>query len=558
VLAASALLITLPPFQAFLLAENNEFLKRIANPGPMLETTQISRRRVAQTNLILGYGRYTVGIFNQLILVPLYLHFISLAAYGSWLASGNVVTLLSILDMGFNLIVTQRLATAVGAGDDNRFVREVGSSVGLILGGFVFVGTVAFILSPWIPGWINAPASQTTALRGAIVLAGIGAAAQVIALGMWSVLQAWQLAFWCEFNLLISAVLGLSATVMALFRGIGVVAFGVGTVVTGTSAAVLLTSVVALEWRRRKLPLPKISLQGSSELFRSSSPVIVSRITSSFVNNGQSAIVSACLNPTAAAILSLTSRIFIGCRTLLEPIIGCSFAGIAHLAGESAPHSGRVRAVLQELFTIIGVFAALMFGMATALNVSFGRLWVGPERFGGVALTIAICMATLAVSISNVQGTILTALGNIRGPAWSSLLEVGIRVPLTIVLLLYLGIIGAPLAAGATSLAVGSWYLFRLLRRALSLRMVEAFKVMGSGLPALTACLSVCVAAALFLPPATTWFALIRRGALMAFVLVTLVVALTPFARRKCGQVAMFLSSWRRKAAPEPVALHLP
>ena len=524
----------------------------------MLEPTKISRRRAAKINLILGYGRYTVGIFNQLILVPLYLRFIGIAAYGSWLASGNVVTLFSVLDIGFNLIVTQRLATAAGAGDDNRFVREVGSSLGLILAGCVFVSAVTFILSPWIPGWINAPSSQTAALRRAIVLAGIGAAGEVFSLSMWSVLQAWQLAFWCEFNLLISSVLGLTATVIALYRGIGVVAFGVGAFVTGTSAAALLISVVALQWRRRKLPLPTIKLRGSSELFRHSSPVIVSRITLSLVNNGQSVIVSACLNPTAAAILSLTSRIFTGCRTLLEPIIGSSFAGIAHLVGESASNSDRVRKVLQELFTIVGVSAALMFGMAAALNVSFGRLWVGSERFGGVALTIVICMATLAVSINNVQGVIVTALGNIRGPAWCSLLEVGVRVPLSIVLLLGFGIIGAPLAACVTSLAVGSWYLFRLLRRELSLGTVEALKIVSGGSPALTACLSVSIAAALVLSPATTWFALILRGAIMTIVLVTLTVALTPFALGKAGEVAMFLSSRRSKATPEPVALRLP
>lgn len=509
----------------------------------MLETAQISRRRAARINLILGYGRYTVGIFNQLLLVPLYLRFIGIEAYGSWLASGNVVTLLSVLDIGFNLIVTQRLATAFGAGDDNRFVREVGSSLGLVLAAFVFLSAVTFVLSPWIPGWINAPASQTAALRWAIVFAGIGAAAEVIALSMWSVLQAWQLAFWCEFNLLMSSVWGLTATVIALFRGIGVVAFGVGAFVTGTSAAVLLIFVVALQWRRRKLPLPMIKLRGSSELFRYSSPVIVSRIALSLVNNGQFVIVSACLNPTSAAILSLTSRIFTGCRTLLEPIIGSSFAGIAHLVGELTLNSGRVRTVLQELFTIIGVSAALMFGMAAALNVSFGRLWVGPERFGGVALTIVICIATLAVSINNVQGVIVTALGNIRGPAWNSLLEVVIRVPLTIVLLLWLGILGAPLAAIGSSLAIGSWYLFRLLRRELSLRTGEALQVVGGGLPALTACLAVAVGAALLLSPAATWFALVCRGALMAVVLVTLVLTLTPFARSKAGQVALFLSS---------------
>lgn len=518
----------------------------ITVPGPLPEATQISRRRAAKINLSLGYCKYTVFILNQLILVPLYLRFIGIEAYGSWLASGNVVTLLNVLDMGFSLVVTQRLATAFGEGDDDRFVREVGSSLGVVLAAFAFLSAVTFALSPWIPGWIKAPASQTAPLRWAIVLAGVGAAAQVIALSPWSVLQAWQLAFLCEFNLLISAILGLTATVIALFRGIGVIAFGVGMLVAGTSAVALLVSVVAFQWRRRKLPLPLIRFRDSYELFKYSSPVIVSRMTLSFVNDGQSVFVSACIGPTAAAILSLTSRTFSGCRTMLEPIIGCSFAGIAHLVGKSELHSARVRVVLQELFTIVGISAAVILGLAAALNVSFGRLWVGPQRFGGVVLTIVICLATLAVSTNNILGIILTALGNIRAPAWASLLVLMIRVPLTIGLLLWLGIIGAPLAAIASSLAIGSWYLFRLLRRDLSLNTVEALHVVGGGLPALAACLSVAIAAALLFSPAATWFYLVFRGVLMALALLTLTVLLTPFARDKVAQAAMFLSSLRR------------
>src|SRR5579872_6711385 len=107
--------------------------------GPMRESAQISRRRAAKINLTVGYARYVVVIVNQLILVPLYLKFMTIGAYGSWLASGNVVTLLNVLDIGFSLVVTQRLATAFGAGDNDQFVREVGSSLGIALGGFAFL-----------------------------------------------------------------------------------------------------------------------------------------------------------------------------------------------------------------------------------------------------------------------------------------------------------------------------------------------------------------------------------------------------------------------------------
>jgi O-antigen/teichoic acid export membrane protein len=511
--------------------------------------SRISRRRAAKINLFLGYSRYTVFVFNQIILVPLYLNFIGIEAYGSWLASGNVVTLLNILDMGFSLVVTQRLATAFGEGDDHRFVQEVGSSLGVVVAGFIFLSAIAFTLAPWIPGWINAPASQNAPLRWAIVLAGIGAGAQVVALSPWAVLQAWQSAFLCEFSLFVSAILGLTATVFFLFRGMAVTAFGVGALVSGGSAAILLLSAVAIQWRRRKLPLPLLDFRGSSELFKYASPVIVSRMALSCVNEGQPVIVSACIGPAAAAILSLTERTFKGCRTLLEPIIGCSFAGIAHLTGISDLHSARVRLVLKELLTIVSLTGAVLLGLAVALNVSFGRLWVGQERFGGRALTIAICLATVALSTNNILGMILTALGNIRGPAWVSLLVLAARVPLMIVLLRQLGIIGAPLAAIASSLVIGSWYLFRLFRRDLSLRTMEALHVVGGGLPALAACLSIAVMAAL-LSPAPTWWSLIWRGVMMSLALLTLTILLTPFARDKAAQAAVtFLSSLRRRIA---------
>src|SRR6185437_11138507 len=160
-----------------------------------------------------------------------------------------------------------------------------------------FLNVAVFVLSPWIPGWINAPPSEAAKLRLAIVLAGIGMATQIIGSIMWSVLQAWQLAFLCEFQLLLAAIFGVAATVIALFRGLGVVAFGVGALVRGTSAAALLILVVAFQWSARKLPLPSIRVRNVCELFRHSSPVIISRFVLSLVNDGQVVIVSACLNP---------------------------------------------------------------------------------------------------------------------------------------------------------------------------------------------------------------------------------------------------------------------
>ena len=92
-------------------------------------------------------------------------------------------------------------------------------------------------------------------------------------------------------------------------------------------------------------------------------------------------------------------------------------------------------------------------------------------------------------------------------------------------------------------LDLGGYFVYSV--DACSLSTSEGLYVVGGGLPALAVCLCVAVAAALLFSPATTWVYLVCRGVLMALVLLAVTVLLTPFARDKVAQAAMFLSSWR-------------
>lgn len=490
-----------------------------------------SRRRAAQVNLLLGYGKYSVGIINQLVLVPVYLRFVSLDVYGAWLASGNILVLMSVLDIGFNLVVTQRLATAVGEQDDGAFVEHVGSALGVTISAFVLVTAVGIALSPWIPRWVHTPTDQVGVLQTTITLAATGVASHVVAMTMWGVLQAWQMTFECEFSLLVAAVLGIVATLISLWHGNGVVAFGVGELVRGASGAGLVVWVVIREWRYRRLHRPGLRVASCIELFRHSYPLIGSRVATALLNNGQPALVSICLNPRAAAILSLTSRVFVGCQTLIYPIIGSAFAGLAQLAGETGRDRRRVREVLQVLFTAVAVAGALMFGMAMALNTNFGYIWVGPERVGGVGLSIAVCIATVLMTTDTILMLVLTSLGDVRKPAWCSVAEVAVRFPATAVLLLYVGLIGAPIAACIASGGLGIWYLALRLRRNLGLSTKETLQTMSAGVPALAACLIAALGLALLLPSPSGWYGLVRQGFSVGGLMVALVLAFCPFAR---------------------------
>ena len=48
-------------------------------------------------------------------MVPLYLKYISAETYGVWLATGNVLFWLGVLDPGFSQVIVQRISLYYGA-----------------------------------------------------------------------------------------------------------------------------------------------------------------------------------------------------------------------------------------------------------------------------------------------------------------------------------------------------------------------------------------------------------------------------------------------------------
>jgi uncharacterized membrane protein len=56
-----------------------------------------SKRRAAVANYAFGLGQAAFVAVTGIVLVPMYLSHMSLAMYGAWLATGNIITLISVL-----------------------------------------------------------------------------------------------------------------------------------------------------------------------------------------------------------------------------------------------------------------------------------------------------------------------------------------------------------------------------------------------------------------------------------------------------------------------------
>src|SRR3989339_378218 len=92
-----------------------------------------SRTRATKWNLFFHYASIGLMMISGVILVPLYLKFISIGLYGAWLATGNVLMWLTALDPGLSTVIQQRVGAAYGNKDISAIGRTIPGGVALAL-----------------------------------------------------------------------------------------------------------------------------------------------------------------------------------------------------------------------------------------------------------------------------------------------------------------------------------------------------------------------------------------------------------------------------------------
>src|SRR5205823_4533336 len=154
--------------------------------------------------------------------------------------------------------------------------------------------------------------------------------------------------------------------------------------------------------------------------------------------NSEATFTAALLNPAASAVLVLTGRALKLAESLVNPVAGSMFYGLAHLAGESRGH--RVLSVVRDVTALSTAIAAVTSPLALVVDQPFVRLWVGADRFGGLPLATLIAFNSILLTRANLLGRILPALGELRSIFWCPAAEMALRVPLLLVLLPRIGI----------------------------------------------------------------------------------------------------------------------
>jgi O-antigen/teichoic acid export membrane protein len=415
-----------------------------------------SRRRAVLLNLTFSYVILALGIVQGFVLPPLYVAKLPVALYGAWLATGNVLAWIEVMDPGLSALLQQRVAFAYGRGDSSTVARVIGT--GATVASIASLAPLAcWPLDHLLIQFVRADpvfaADLTASFHLALVALSVtllGYAANSISLGL-------QLAGSAGAVQSLATVAGIGTTVACLLGGHGLISIPAGTL----GRALVMFGGNAwrvLRWCTTSLRVkPRFVYSELRQIAGMSAFTFVSRLGSAVLGNLDATLAAQVASPQAAAVLVLTGRAFDPVRLATDRVALAAAPGLTHLAGSG--DLVRVESLVERMRRLIRWIPAIGIGCVTALNGAFVALWVGPKLFGGEPLTLVYAVvAAIGVTVA-LMNQLTYALGGIRESSMATLVEAIVRVPLAYGLGLRFGIIGIPVASAISMAAVRGWYL---------------------------------------------------------------------------------------------------
>jgi O-antigen/teichoic acid export membrane protein len=424
----------------------------------------ISRRREVIVGTIMAYANSGVSAISGLLLIPVYLGHMSLQAYGAWLASGNVIGLLMLLDSGLNVILLQALSAAAGRNDGAAFHRCKEAGAVLLAGAAVLVLFIGNLIATPI-AHATAGGADISEVGTAFRLAVAGAGCSLVSWVYLSMLQSLGRVGAAGAAILSGNLVGLAVTYVGLRLGWGVVALGAGASARGlVGLAVAFCATHWLSCAGKLKSGSRADLRDVYDLGRKGGALFVSRLASGVAGNTEALIVNIWISADAAVMLSVSQKLYQVVVMLVSPMYASAFAGLARLS--SSASAADLDAAVSFTDTVVVAATGFAFGVAVCMNEDLVRNWIGETKFGGSALNIILCLSFVLSCRSSAIANLVNAVGVIGPTAWGAVGDVTLRLATCAILMPYIGIYALPVGAltgGALTIAVFSVLLKRRL-----------------------------------------------------------------------------------------------
>ena len=314
---------------------------------------------------------------KDLLLTPLCLKHIDYKLFGAWLATGQMLSWVSLLDPGVNEVLRQRVAHAFGGGHKQSLGIILGS--GLVVGFFIAViPTAAGLAAAFVaPRFVLLNHAQSAELRKCFLAAACGTGLTIASFSPGSALQGLQRHVLHGTVSMLGALSYLISAILLLYAGWGLAAIPAALLIRGAVWIVgWTTPVLWISKRELGAPLQMEWAEGRQTLGKSAATGL-SNVGVTLQTGTDVFIAGAMMGPESAAMLSLTGALGDFIRLVPDRIVASFLPGMAHLAGEG--DLDKFRTISWRLVQVILALLALAVGSVVVVNETFVDHWGGRE-----------------------------------------------------------------------------------------------------------------------------------------------------------------------------------
>jgi len=455
----------------------------------------------AVSGLAVDYFGNGVTQVLSLLVTPWLVSLLSPSMYGFWIVVTQVIFWLSLLDGGVGMYLIKTIAGS----KDRESSLTLMEAISTCFWTYTCLALVAIVIGLWVapllPAWVGIEQAQNATARLTFQIAVLTAAVSlVIVATFYAILQGYQ-----QIALVNGIVYGVSITnlllaVILLLSGWGVEAMAlaqlVATVLGGVTAFFLARHFCAFSLSPRFFRFAELKQVFYYGFFFQMNKLafLANTFSDSFLLAGS-------LGTASVTTYSLTLKLPQTGSFFVTKVGGALVPGLAELFGQNDIF--RLQHIILRLFrllTRIGILSAIFI---VVLNERFVSLWVGPSLFGGFTLTILFAYILLRNCLIGNMSAFFFASGQLQGWGVLSLIEAGVKIGLTVVLLPSLGLLAPAVGTILGGLITGVYAPIKLSRLA-QLRLGTLLRE-GIGLPLLKSLPTVVVLIGLSYLIPTSW-----------------------------------------------------
>jgi len=433
-----------------------------------------SNKTVAKWSISIDYVATFIAFGRNFILFPVYLKFIDTNIFGAWLATGNLIMWLTIIDPGVGEVFKQRVAECYAKMDKMVLGNLISS--GFFLS--IIISTIALLISVYLsirlPEIINSKyLIDTKQLTYAFHILSVGTCFSLFTFSLSGIISGMQGVRTIGVAYLLANVLEIILNVVLLYMGWGLIA--IAAAMLFRTGIIMVVNIIYLFTR---ISAEKIKPTFNFAYFVSFSKIFgytfVSKIASTIKDNIDLLTVAWFVNAETVTMFEIVRRPIKLVHSLSNRLSGSIIPVLSFIKGEN----NLVR--FKSIFIRFIYINLWLLGLITIEFIIFNeflvKIWIGKDVFIGNSYNIVICITYLLTSMIYSVSNFVFAYGMIMENSKINLYASILYMPLILVLGKYFGVWGIILTPLISLLATQFWYLPLKLAGVLSISKSEYYK----------------------------------------------------------------------------------